>query len=259
MQADGVRRAACFTTSAYSSYSSCRQYREDLADAVGRQVRRRRRGSTSSGCYFNHPGFLEPVVDAIVAALGDGGEVREDARLVFVTHSIPTVDERRQRADAAAPTSTSTSTPRRTSPSGSPRPPAAATTTTWSSARAPGRRRCRGSSPTSTTTSSGSRVRGRALGGAGPARLRLRPHGGRLRPRHRGAGDRRAARPATPSGWRRRAPTRGSSRWSATCSLERAAVERGEDRRAGRRRRLAGDLGPLRRGLLPQPARARRP
>ena len=34
MQADGVTRAACFVTSAYSSYSSCRQYREDLADAV---------------------------------------------------------------------------------------------------------------------------------------------------------------------------------------------------------------------------------
>jgi protoporphyrin/coproporphyrin ferrochelatase len=35
--------------------------------------------------YFNHPGFLEPVVDAVVEALGG----REDARLVFVTHSIP--------------------------------------------------------------------------------------------------------------------------------------------------------------------------
>ena len=34
MQADGVRRVACFATSAYSSYSGCRQYRENLADAV---------------------------------------------------------------------------------------------------------------------------------------------------------------------------------------------------------------------------------
>ena len=34
MQADGVRRVACFATSAYSSYSSCRQYREDLAAAA---------------------------------------------------------------------------------------------------------------------------------------------------------------------------------------------------------------------------------
>ncbi|MDQ1512937.1 MAG: protoporphyrin/coproporphyrin ferrochelatase, partial [Microbacteriaceae bacterium] len=81
MEADGVTRAACFTTSAYSSYSSCRQYREDLAAAA-----------TEDGpildkirLYFNHPGFLEPVVDAVVAATED----RPGARLVFVTHSIP--------------------------------------------------------------------------------------------------------------------------------------------------------------------------
>ena len=40
MQADGVRRAACLLTSAYSSYSGCRQYRENLADAVA-EVRER--------------------------------------------------------------------------------------------------------------------------------------------------------------------------------------------------------------------------
>ena len=82
MTDDGVTRAACFVTSAYSSYSSCRQYREDLAAAVvhgGPQLDRLR-------SYYNHPGFLEPVVDAVVAAVMD----RPTARLVFVTHSIPT-------------------------------------------------------------------------------------------------------------------------------------------------------------------------
>src|SRR4051812_36352956 len=34
MRADGVRRAACLFTAAYASYSSCRQYRENLADAA---------------------------------------------------------------------------------------------------------------------------------------------------------------------------------------------------------------------------------
>ena len=58
---------------------------------------------------------------------------------------------------------------------------------------------------------------GRALGRAGPDRLRLRPHGGRLRPRHRGDGDRRAARPRRRTCCDARAPTRGSSRWCATC------------------------------------------
>jgi protoporphyrin/coproporphyrin ferrochelatase len=88
MRDDGVRRAAAFVTSAYSSYSSCRQYRENLAAAVaqvpGAPQIDRLRG------YFNHPGFIEPMVDATLTALADLPEAaREGARLVFVTHSIP--------------------------------------------------------------------------------------------------------------------------------------------------------------------------
>jgi protoporphyrin/coproporphyrin ferrochelatase len=81
MKADGVTRAACFATSAYSSYSSCRQYRENLAGAAleGGPVLDKIR------LYFNHPGFLEPVVDAVAEATAS----KPDARLVFVTHSIP--------------------------------------------------------------------------------------------------------------------------------------------------------------------------
>jgi len=76
------------TTSAYSSYSSCRQYRENLFDAVsavpGAPVLDKLRH------YFNHPGFVEPVVDGVLAALAElPGGVREAAHLVFVTHSIP--------------------------------------------------------------------------------------------------------------------------------------------------------------------------
>ncbi|MBZ5733738.1 ferrochelatase [Nocardioides sp. TRM66260-LWL] len=93
MAADGVRRAICFVTSAYSSYSSCRQYRENLFDAT--------QAAAGAGVqapelqklrhYFNHPGFVEPNVDATVAALADLPEdVRSEARLLFVTHSIPT-------------------------------------------------------------------------------------------------------------------------------------------------------------------------
>jgi ferrochelatase len=91
MAADGVRRAACFVTSAYSSYSGCRQYRENLFDAVSAvpatvdapRLDRLRH-------YFNHPGFVEPFVDSTVAALAElPAEATEHARLVFVTHSIP--------------------------------------------------------------------------------------------------------------------------------------------------------------------------
>ncbi|MGB0101975.1 MAG: ferrochelatase [Nocardioides sp.] len=88
MAADGVRRAACFVTSAYSSYSSCRQYRENLFDAVedvegAPQLDKLRH-------YFNHPGFVEPMVDATLAALADlPVDVRDGVHLSFVTHSIP--------------------------------------------------------------------------------------------------------------------------------------------------------------------------
>ena len=89
MRADGIERVACLLTSAYSSYSGCRQYRENLADAVA---------DVGDGAphldrlrhYFNHPGFVEPMVDATLAALADLGEsARHDAHLLFVTHSVP--------------------------------------------------------------------------------------------------------------------------------------------------------------------------
>ncbi len=88
MKADGISRAAALLTSAYSSYSGCRQYREDLADAVAAvpgapHVDRLR-------AYFNHPGFIEPMVDATLTALADLPEdARRGGHLAFVTHSIP--------------------------------------------------------------------------------------------------------------------------------------------------------------------------
>ncbi len=97
MAADGVTRAACMLTSAYSSYSGCRQYRENLADAIGEvaaEVVSGVRGAPRLDRlrhYFNHPGFVEPMVDATLAALAElGDDVRRDATLLFVTHSIPT-------------------------------------------------------------------------------------------------------------------------------------------------------------------------
>ena len=89
MRTDGVRRALCLLTSAYSSYSGCRQYRENLADAVaevGDGVPRLDRVRH----YFNHPGFVEPMVDATLAALAElPAQHRNDARILYVTHSVP--------------------------------------------------------------------------------------------------------------------------------------------------------------------------
>jgi len=92
MAQDGVRRAAVLATSAYASYSGCRQYREDLAAAVAAVADE---GLTPPRMdklrhYFNHPGFMEAMVDATLAALADLPDAdREGAHLVFVTHSIP--------------------------------------------------------------------------------------------------------------------------------------------------------------------------
>ena len=83
MAADGVQRAACFVTSAYSSYSGCRQYREDLYDATtGVQIELSRLRH-----YFNHPGFVGPFTEATSEALATAPA---GTHVVFVTHSIPT-------------------------------------------------------------------------------------------------------------------------------------------------------------------------
>ncbi|MBK0330767.1 ferrochelatase [Brachybacterium sp. MASK1Z-5] len=94
ISADGHRRVLAVATSAYSSYSSCRQYREDYAkalvanDLVGQMEIQKIRA------YFDHPGFLEPVRDGVRAAITqmrDAGHDASRTRVLFSTHSIPHV------------------------------------------------------------------------------------------------------------------------------------------------------------------------
>ncbi|MDT9683759.1 ferrochelatase [Streptomyces sp. TRM76323] len=92
MVRDGRRRIAVLATSAYASYSGCRQYRENLADALAAleaeglplpKVDKLRH-------YFNHPGFVEPMVEGVLSSLAELDEpVRAGAHLAFTTHSIP--------------------------------------------------------------------------------------------------------------------------------------------------------------------------
>jgi protoporphyrin/coproporphyrin ferrochelatase len=89
MAADGRRSALAFVTAAYSSYSSCRQYLEDIeraraeVGAAAPQIDKLRH-------YFNHPGFIEPLADATVAAVDSlPAGVRDAVDLVFTAHSIP--------------------------------------------------------------------------------------------------------------------------------------------------------------------------
>jgi ferrochelatase len=89
MKQDGIRNALAFVTSAYSSYSGCRQYRENIAEAqkaVGEgapQVDKLR-------VFFNHPGFIEANEDRVRDALREVPEnLRQDAQVVYTAHSIP--------------------------------------------------------------------------------------------------------------------------------------------------------------------------
>ncbi|MGB5760634.1 MAG: ferrochelatase, partial [Acidimicrobiales bacterium] len=94
MAADGVERALVFVTSAFGSYSGCRQYRQDLEQA------REKVGSDAPvlqklRLYYNHPGFIEPMADNLRRAMTTGGPSGPSNagasahRVVFTAHSIP--------------------------------------------------------------------------------------------------------------------------------------------------------------------------
>jgi ferrochelatase len=89
MKEDGVRRALAFVTSAYSSYSGCRQYREDIARAQSEvgpgapEVEKLR-------VFFNHPGYIDATEDRLRDALQQvPANTRENMQIVYVAHSIP--------------------------------------------------------------------------------------------------------------------------------------------------------------------------
>lgn len=89
MRADGVSRALVFVTSAFSSYSGCRQYREDVIRAIT-EVGEGSPQFDKLRVFYNHPGFVEPMADLTRSALA---AVPEDRRattaLIFTAHSIP--------------------------------------------------------------------------------------------------------------------------------------------------------------------------
>jgi protoporphyrin/coproporphyrin ferrochelatase len=85
---DGARTVLTVVTSAYPSYSGCRQYREDLAEALIALVAEGRTLAVDKvRHYADHPAFLGPEVDAV---LGGIAQVPPGSKVAFVTHSIPT-------------------------------------------------------------------------------------------------------------------------------------------------------------------------
>jgi ferrochelatase len=89
MKADGVKRALAFATSAYSSYSSCRQYLENIENA---------RAAACEGApvidkirpFYNHPDYIAAMTEQVTKALAHiAPEKRAAAHIVYTAHSIP--------------------------------------------------------------------------------------------------------------------------------------------------------------------------
>ena len=89
MASDGVRRALAFVTSAFSSYSGCRQYRENIVEAISAVGESAPRVDKIRP-FFNHPGFIRSMAGRVSAALSkfDVSD-RAGAQLLFTAHSIP--------------------------------------------------------------------------------------------------------------------------------------------------------------------------
>jgi ferrochelatase len=89
MKQDGIKSALAFVTSAYSSYSGCRQYREDIARAQA-EIGQGAPQIDKIRVFFNHPGFLEATEDRLREALGQiPANARQNVQIVYVAHSVP--------------------------------------------------------------------------------------------------------------------------------------------------------------------------
>ena len=88
MAADGIKSALAIVTSIYSSYSSCRQYLENIAEA--RATVENAPPIEKLRAFFNHPGFIEPSVELTQRAIDtlDGFD-RDTSPVLFTAHSIP--------------------------------------------------------------------------------------------------------------------------------------------------------------------------
>jgi ferrochelatase len=99
----GFRKLIAVGTSAYSSYSSCRQYREDYATALEEtgllgtiQIDKVRQ-------FFDHPGFVQPFIDGVrdgLAQVAAQGVAPEKTHVLFTTHSIPSTDANKSGPEA---------------------------------------------------------------------------------------------------------------------------------------------------------------
>jgi len=100
MRDDGIRRALAFFTSGFSSYSSCRQYRENIL-AAQEEVGPDAPEVARTRMFYNHPGFVQANVDRVAEALARvPAERRDTVHLAFTAHSIPLAMAKQSRYEA---------------------------------------------------------------------------------------------------------------------------------------------------------------
>jgi protoporphyrin/coproporphyrin ferrochelatase len=89
MTADGVTHAVAFATSAYASFSGCRQYLDDI-DQARAEAGAAAPAVTKIPPYYRHAGFIAAFTESAAAALESlPARLRSDAELVFTAHSVP--------------------------------------------------------------------------------------------------------------------------------------------------------------------------
>jgi protoporphyrin/coproporphyrin ferrochelatase len=89
MRDDGIERALVFATSAFSSYSGCRQYREDVIRAI-EEIGDGAPEFDKIRVFYNHPGYILPMAELARATMDSiPDDRRATTRLVYTAHSIP--------------------------------------------------------------------------------------------------------------------------------------------------------------------------
>lgn len=112
----GVRRALALVLSAYSSYSSCRQYREDI-ERARQSVQGTAPQVDKVRVFYNHPGFIEASAERVQAAIDQmPADARETLHIAYTAHSIPSslassCDYERQLAETCRLTSLAVGVP----------------------------------------------------------------------------------------------------------------------------------------------------
>ena len=89
---NGHRSVLTLVTSAYSSYSGCRQYRENLAKALLETDLVGKLKIDKIRHYFDHPGFVTPFAQGLARAIDEShaaGLKADEVKIFFTTHSIP--------------------------------------------------------------------------------------------------------------------------------------------------------------------------